>query len=89
MDRALAEACTLDQRLAREIRIWSGVDHPNIIKLLGFAVERTGFPMLLAEWQEMEVAIEAEPKFRSKDCGLPLLFAFLLEGIQRRTQKAA
>ena len=44
---------------------------------------------LLAEWHDMEVAVEAKPKFKVIHRGLPLLFAFLLEGIQRRTQKAA
>ncbi|WP_133121951.1 hypothetical protein [Pleomorphomonas carboxyditropha] len=41
---------------------------------------------LLAEWQDMETAIPAGKKFGVENHGLPLLMAYLLEGIQRRAR---
>ena len=41
---------------------------------------------LLAEWQDMEIAIPARKKFGVENRGLPLLVAYLLEGIQRRAR---
>ena len=41
---------------------------------------------LLAEWQDMEIAIPARKKFGVENRGLPLLAAYLLEGIQRRAR---
>lgn len=41
---------------------------------------------LLAEWQDMDDAIDARRKFGVEHRGLPLLVAFLLEGIQRRAR---
>lgn len=44
---------------------------------------------LLAEWQDMDNAIDARRKFGVEHRGLPLLIAFLLEGIQRRARTGA
>ena len=41
---------------------------------------------LLAEWQDMEIAIPARKKFGVENRGLPLLAAYLLEGIQSRAR---
>lgn len=41
---------------------------------------------LLFEWQDMEAAIPARKKFGVENRGLPLLVAYLLEGIQRRAR---
>ncbi len=41
---------------------------------------------LLAEWQDLEVAVNARKKFGVERCGLTLLVAYLLEGIQRRAR---
>ncbi|KIO24653.1 hypothetical protein M407DRAFT_51361, partial [Tulasnella calospora MUT 4182] len=37
------------KRLAREIYVWAALDHPNILKLLGFAFEN-GRPCLVSPW---------------------------------------
>ncbi|KAI5120170.1 hypothetical protein M0805_008437 [Coniferiporia weirii] len=37
--------------LTNEIYIWSKLDHPNILPLQGFIVER-GLPLLVSEWME-------------------------------------
>ena len=41
---------------------------------------------MLFEWQDMEAAIPARKKFGVENRGLPLLVAYLLEGIQRRAR---
>lgn len=43
---------------------------------------------LLEEWQELEAAVNARKKFGVERRGLPLLIAYLLEGIQRRVREA-
>ncbi|AMB48407.1 MULTISPECIES: hypothetical protein [Methylobacteriaceae] len=40
----------------------------------------------MGEWQDMENAVDARRKFGVEHRGLPLLVAFLLEGIQRRAR---
>ena len=42
---------------------------------------------LATEWQHMEAILNSQRKFDAEHCGLQLLFAFLIEGIQRRTQE--
>ncbi|KAG9049105.1 hypothetical protein FS837_011117 [Tulasnella sp. UAMH 9824] len=37
------------KRLAREIRVWVALDHPNVLELLGFALE-DGIPCLISPW---------------------------------------
>ena len=37
--------------LFREIRVWSRLDHPNILDFLGFTLEE-GVPSLVSEWME-------------------------------------
>jgi hypothetical protein len=39
---------------------------------------------LLAEWQDMLAAVNERRKFGIEHRGLPLLVAYLLEGVQRR-----
>jgi hypothetical protein len=39
---------------------------------------------LIAEWQDMLAAVNARRKFGVQKRGLPLLSAYLIEGIQRR-----
>ncbi|KAL5496050.1 hypothetical protein ACEPAH_3143 [Sanghuangporus vaninii] len=37
----------------REIYVWSRLKHPNILPLLGFAVDdSSGYPLLISEWME-------------------------------------
>ena len=43
---------------------------------------------LLAEWQDMEVAVDLVRAFGIQRRGLSLLMAFLIEGIQRRARSA-
>lgn len=40
------------KRVSRELLVWSRLHHPNIIQLLGYALETkdTGYPMLISEW---------------------------------------
>ena len=42
---------SFSQRLAKELRIWAGLDHPNVLELLGFCIEPdlTG-TKLIAPW---------------------------------------
>ncbi|KLO06091.1 kinase-like protein [Schizopora paradoxa] len=43
----------LAKRLAKEIRIWSKLEHKNIVPLLGYFVEGRGrMPSLVSEWME-------------------------------------
>ncbi|WP_279483837.1 hypothetical protein [Aureimonas sp. SK2] len=44
---------------------------------------------LLAEWQEIDAAVNAGRKFGVEHRGLTLLVAFLIEGMQRRARRAA
>ncbi|KAL5504047.1 hypothetical protein ACEPAH_8120 [Sanghuangporus vaninii] len=41
----------LAKSLAREMRIWSKLDHPNILPLLGYMLE-SDYPSLISEWME-------------------------------------
>lgn len=56
------------------------------IDLTIFAADAGAEAELLAEWQDMDEAIDARRKFGVEHRGLPLLVAFLLEGIQRRAR---
>lgn len=42
------------QALAREVRVWERVEHPNVLGLVGFYSDQTNFDIawLLTEWQE-------------------------------------
>ena len=41
------------QELARETLIWSKLDHPNILPLLGYYTEEgADYPHLISEWME-------------------------------------
>ena len=41
------------QIFEKEIYVWSKLQHPNILPLLGFAFDiDTGYPMLISEWME-------------------------------------
>lgn len=42
---------------------------------------------LLAEWQDLLAAVNARRKMGVERLGLPLLIAYLLEGIQRRVPR--
>ncbi|KAI5115606.1 hypothetical protein M0805_009283, partial [Coniferiporia weirii] len=37
---------------AREIYIWSGLVHPNVIRFLGFILDEDGRPLFISEWME-------------------------------------
>lgn len=58
----------------------------NDIDLSIFDADAAAEAELLAEWQDMDNAIDARRKFGVERRGLPLLLAFLLEGIQRRAR---
>lgn len=32
------------------MRVWIKLDHPNILKFMGYVVEENGFPALISEW---------------------------------------
>ena len=38
--------------LEREIRVWSALKHPNVLKFLGFILEDKDCPLLISEWME-------------------------------------
>lgn len=38
------------QLIAKEIRVWASLSHPNVLKLLGYILEENGFPSLISEW---------------------------------------
>ena len=40
----------LRQLIAKEIRVWASLSHPNVLKLLGYILEENGFPSLISEW---------------------------------------
>ena len=44
--------------LAKEIRIWSRLCHPNVLKLLGYIIEENGFPSLISDWIANGTALE-------------------------------
>lgn len=44
----------ITQRLLRELKLWSRLDHPNVLRLLGVAMrpEDAGFPCFITLWME-------------------------------------
>lgn len=46
------------QLLAKEIRIWSRLCHPNVLELLGYIIEENGFPSLISDWIANGTALE-------------------------------
>ncbi len=43
----------MSQDLAKEVRIWSELDHPNILRLFGFFLEgANAIPNFISEWME-------------------------------------
>ncbi|THH03010.1 hypothetical protein EW145_g6607 [Phellinidium pouzarii] len=38
--------------LAKELRIWSDLDHPYVLPLLGFFIEDNNYPSLVSAWME-------------------------------------
>jgi len=47
----LTEEPSLAKRLAKELRIWAKLDHPNVLPLLGFIIEgENAMPSLISEW---------------------------------------
>ncbi|KLO13728.1 kinase-like protein [Schizopora paradoxa] len=43
---------TLNQRLAKEMKIWSTLNHKNILPLLGYFVEGGKYPNFISMWME-------------------------------------
>ncbi|KAG8915975.1 hypothetical protein FRC00_002190 [Tulasnella sp. 408] len=50
------------KRLARELYVWAALDHPNVLKLLGFAFEDGG-PCLISPWCDYGTLQEYLQKF--------------------------
>ena len=48
----------MHQKMAREIRIWSSLRHPNILPLLGFVMDYEVYPALVTEWMENGTAMD-------------------------------
>ncbi len=40
------------QRLFKELYIWSKLDHPNVLPLVGYFIEDEDLPNLVSEWME-------------------------------------
>lgn len=38
--------------LIHEIRVWSRLNHPNILPFVGYALESNDCPLLISEWME-------------------------------------
>lgn len=56
------------QRLARELRIWSKLVHPNILRLLGYTlgIEDGGYPAMITEWMvngNVRVFLQIRPDY--------------------------
>ncbi|EJD08224.1 kinase-like protein [Fomitiporia mediterranea MF3/22] len=43
--------------LKREVQIWSSLDHPNVLPLLGYILEENDFPTLVSEFMENGTAL--------------------------------
>ena len=43
---------TWKQVFEKEIYVWSQLKHPNVLDLLGYAVDEMGFPLLISKWME-------------------------------------
>ncbi|KAG9048475.1 hypothetical protein FS837_012784 [Tulasnella sp. UAMH 9824] len=54
------------KRLAREIYVWAGLDHPNVLVLLGFAIDY-GKPCLISPWCDNGTLQEYLHKFPDAD----------------------
>ncbi|KAI5116146.1 hypothetical protein M0805_001130 [Coniferiporia weirii] len=44
--------CDIAKVAAREIYIWSGLVHPNVIQFLGFILDEDKRPLFISEWME-------------------------------------
>ncbi|KAH8114408.1 kinase-like domain-containing protein [Phellopilus nigrolimitatus] len=44
--------------LARELRIWSGLHHPNVLPLLGFTIDDGVYPALISSWMTNGTVIQ-------------------------------
>lgn len=42
----------LNQRLARELLLWSSLDHENVLPLLGYTIDANHFLSFITEWME-------------------------------------
>ena len=68
------------QSLAKEIRVWSTLIHPNILPLLGFIIEG-GYPSLVSEWMDNGTAsqyVKDHP-----ECDLVAIVSLVLINLQR------
>ena len=65
------------QIFEKEIYVWSKLQHPNVLPLLGFAFDNdTGYPMLISEWMENGSAWEYINKTPSYDAFKLVRFNF-------------
>ena len=48
----VASLALVTKKLAKEINIWSKLDHPNVLPLLGYYTEGGVYPHLISEWME-------------------------------------
>ncbi|EJD08356.1 uncharacterized protein FOMMEDRAFT_151140 [Fomitiporia mediterranea MF3/22] len=45
--------------ISREVRVWSSLDHPNILPLLSYILEENDFPTLISEFMDVRIGILA------------------------------
>ncbi|KAH8110507.1 kinase-like domain-containing protein, partial [Phellopilus nigrolimitatus] len=65
--------------VAREVKVWSRLEHPNILPFLGFIVEESGFSSLVSEWMDngtVSIYIKNHPK-----CNLMRIILGIAEGL--------
>lgn len=46
------------QRFSEELRIWSKLNHPHILPLIGYTLQADGYPCLISEWMENGPALK-------------------------------
>ena len=49
--------------IAKEIRVWSNLRHPNVLMFLGYALEGGDYPLLVSEWMENGNALDYVKKY--------------------------
>ncbi|THG99472.1 hypothetical protein EW145_g7261 [Phellinidium pouzarii] len=69
----------LAKLVAREIYIWSKLEHPNVLQLLGYIIEKDGLPSLVSEWMENGSVLEYVKG--SEECDIMPLVRGIADGL--------